>query len=363
MAKCFPQFDHNYNQVSRELMYNWFNKHLHLGQSEPVVEKPFVPVPPKELSAFDEAHPRPKDAIGAEALRKNMAKASEKQMAALYPKDAESLKDFRRVVGSGLRVLINDKLPKETEVESRNIGEQAPVSDARLVKLVLGRKGAGEQIPAIQLRGQDFNGTVVIWIHPDGKGSLFHEGKVIPAARSILDKKAAILAPDVFMTGEFQGAKSPAVHVDFAGFTFGYNRPLLANRVHDILTVIGFAKGPEYVRRVHLAGFGKAGPWVLLARGLCGDAVDRTAVDGDQFLFDNVSSTDHEMMLSGALKYGGLAAFAALCPPRELYLHNYRPSQPRNILEEAYKTANAADKLSISTAKATEENVIDWLLR
>src|SRR5262249_23895046 len=31
LAKCFPQFGHNYNQVSREVMYNWFNKHLDLG--------------------------------------------------------------------------------------------------------------------------------------------------------------------------------------------------------------------------------------------------------------------------------------------------------------------------------------------
>jgi hypothetical protein len=363
MAKCFPQFDHNYNQVSRELMYNWFNKHLHLGQPEPVVEKPFVPVPPKELSVYDEQHPRPKDAVGAEALRKYVTQVSEKQMAALCSKDAGSLNDFRRVVGTGLRVLINDKLPKQAEVECRIIGEQAPVSDTRLVKLVLGRKGAGEQIPAIQLRGLDFNGTVVIWIHPDGKGSLFQEGKVIPAAQRILDKKAAILAPDVFLTGEFQEVQKPAVNADFAGFTFGYNRPLVANRVHDILTTIGYANGPEHVKRIHLVGIGKAGPWVLLACGLCGDTVDRAAVDGDQFLFDNVASADHEMMLPGALKYGGLTAFAALCPPRELYLHNYRPSLPSNILEGAYKTTNAADKLSISTAKASEENVIDWLLR
>src|SRR5919108_699085 len=41
MARAFPQFKHNYNQVSREVMYNWFNKHLRLGQPEPVVEKPF----------------------------------------------------------------------------------------------------------------------------------------------------------------------------------------------------------------------------------------------------------------------------------------------------------------------------------
>ena len=75
MAKCFPQFGHNYNQVSREVMYNWFNKHLNLEQTEPVVEKPFVPVPPKELSVFDAEHPRPKDAADAVTLRATMTRA------------------------------------------------------------------------------------------------------------------------------------------------------------------------------------------------------------------------------------------------------------------------------------------------
>ena len=72
MAKCFPQFGHNYNQVSREVMYNWFNKHLELGQSEPVVEKPFVPVPPRELSVYDDEHPRPKDAVELACFRRGL---------------------------------------------------------------------------------------------------------------------------------------------------------------------------------------------------------------------------------------------------------------------------------------------------
>src|SRR5438477_265387 len=110
MAKCFPQFKHNYNQVSRELMYNWFNKHLHLGQPEPVMEKPFVPVPPRELSVYDEQHPRPKDAVGANELREYLTKSSQKQIDALSSKDADGLSRFRRVIGMSLRVMINDKL-------------------------------------------------------------------------------------------------------------------------------------------------------------------------------------------------------------------------------------------------------------
>jgi dienelactone hydrolase len=106
MAKCFPQFGHNYNQVSRELMYNWFNKHLQLGQPEPVVEKPFEPVPPKELSVYDAEHPEPTDAANAERLRQYLTEVSDRQLAALTPKNAKGLEDYRRVIGTALRVMI-----------------------------------------------------------------------------------------------------------------------------------------------------------------------------------------------------------------------------------------------------------------
>src|SRR5262249_12715066 len=121
MAKTFKQFGHNYNQVSREVMYNFFNKHLKLGLPEPVVEQPFVPVPPKELSVFDAQHPLPKDAVNAEGLRRHLTEASDKQIAALKPKDAEGLKEFRRVVGTALRVMNHDTLPGPGAVEAREV--------------------------------------------------------------------------------------------------------------------------------------------------------------------------------------------------------------------------------------------------
>ncbi|HMF13880.1 MAG TPA: hypothetical protein VKE94_16295, partial [Gemmataceae bacterium] len=95
MARCFPQFDHNYNQVSREVMYNWFNKHLDLGQKDPVTEKPFEPVPPADLTVFDASHPRPKDATPVDRLRQLMTEESDKRIAALQPRDTKGLQRYR----------------------------------------------------------------------------------------------------------------------------------------------------------------------------------------------------------------------------------------------------------------------------
>jgi dienelactone hydrolase len=362
MARAFLQFDHNYNQVSREVMYNWFNKHLRLGQPEPVVEKPFVPVPPQELSVYDAAHPRPADATDAHGLRTYLTEMAARQMQALLPRDADSLKEFQRVLGTALQAMVGDQLPAAEEVEVQEVGDPGEQDGLRWRKYLLSRKGKGEQIPAIGIIGQEFDGTVVVWVHSAGKASLFKDGKLVPAAQRIVDQKAAIFAPDLFLTGEFHGAKAPEVDRNYAGFTFGYNRPLLANRVHDLLTVLAFIKNHERTKTVHLVGFEQAGPWVALARGLCGDAVRRTAADGNQFRFEKVTTASDEMMLPGALKYGGLLALVGLSAPSELMLHNY-DATGASWLKAPYQAAGATDHLQMLAEMVPAEKVVEWLLR
>src|SRR5205823_5834549 len=118
LARCFPQFGHNYNQVSREVMYGWFNKHLRLAHAEPVRERSLVPVPPKELSVYDDDHPRPGDEVGADGVRRVLTEQAHKQMAALAPTDATRLAEFRRVVSKALHVMVHDALPAADDVEA-----------------------------------------------------------------------------------------------------------------------------------------------------------------------------------------------------------------------------------------------------
>ena len=362
-AKAWLEFGHNYNQVAREFMYNWFNKHLKLNQPEPVVEKPFVPVPPKELAVFDDQHPLPKDAVDAEALRKYLTETSDKQIMALLPKDEASLKEYRRVIGGALPTLIADTLPPASEVEDRADAKPEEKDGVITRKLLLTRKGQGEAIPALGLRGKEHAGAVVVWIHPEGKRSLWKDGKLVPAAQQIIDAKGAILAPDVFMTGELEGAKPAPVNANYAGFTYGYNRSLLANRVHDILTALAFAKGHPSTKSLHLVGWGSAGPWALLARGVSGDAVARTAVDIDGYRFDKVRTINDEMMLPGALKYGGLPAFAGLCAPGELFVHNIRNSGMGQWVKAAYQSSGNAERLETSGEAAPADKLIGWILK
>jgi hypothetical protein len=347
--------------VSRGVMENWFNEQLKLGLPTPVHERPFEPVLPRKLSVYDDQHPRPKDEVGAEGVKKVLTEISEKQIAVLVPTDATKLAEFRRVVGSALRVMIHDSLPATDDVEATEVGPKEE-QDGRIAHtFLLTRKGQNEAIPAYGVRGPEHDGTVVIWIHPKGKASLFADGKLVPEAQAILDRKSAILAIDVFGVGEL--AAKPAVNAQYAGYTFGYNRPLVAERVHDILTTIAIAKKHPQVKTIHLIGWESAGPWVVLARALAGDAVTRTAADLDGFRFDAIKSNADPMMLPGAVKYGGMAAFAALYAPGELLLHNHRGTGTGRLAPDAYRAAGADSKLSREPLKLSGAKVVEWVVR
>jgi hypothetical protein len=359
MAKTFPQFGHNYNQVSREVMYNFFNKHLRLGQPEPVVERPFVPVPAQELSVYDANHPRPTDAVDAQGVRRYWTAESKRHLQQL--RDPFDAQQFRRVIGTALRVMMADTLPEERDIVANRVAERG--ERITITEYIIGRKDSGEKVPAVLVSSGQANGPMVVWVHPDGRGSLWDSQKqLVPDARHILKGGASILAVEVMRTGENTKTPLPPMDRSYAGYTFGYNRTLLANRVHDILTAVAFAQTLSREAPVDLLGLGKAGPWVVLARGLCGKAVRRTAADLNQVRLEDVSRIDDEWMLPGARKYGGMSALCALCAPHEIYLSNTK-GLDRQWADAAYRAEGNSGRLHWIEQATPSRHLVDWLRR
>ncbi len=350
-------FPHNYNQPSREVMYNFFNKHFKFGVNGPITEKPFKPVPPNELSVFDEKHPKPKDFVGAAELKRNLTAAQEKQLASLLPKDKISLAKFQEIEHAALRAMMTDQLPASSDVEVVSQTGNKEIDGVVTREVVLSRKGKGERVKGMIVHGADFDGRGVIWVHPEGIASVWKDDKLVPAARAIVDKGGAFLVIDTFPVN------TKATSFGYAGYFFGYNRALLAERVHDILTAVAYAKSNDRVKSLHIVGFEKAGPWAVLARGLCGDDIGRTAADLNGFNFANVTNFDDEMMLPGALKYGGLMTLAGAIAPHELYLHNAKGTGSAAHLTAAYEAARQATKLERREEKSDGVTVVNWLLR
>ncbi|MDB5290937.1 MAG: hypothetical protein JWL69_2178 [Phycisphaerales bacterium] len=353
-------FEHNYNQVSRELMYNWMNKHLALGLAEPVTEQPFVPVPPKELSVYDAEHPLPADSTDAATLRKAMTAGSDAQVVALAKEPSE----YRRVIGTALRAIVGDKLPGRGEVLVGDSRGPKASDGLTIEKGTIQRRGGGSRVPYVAITPADWNGTVVVWAHPEGKVSLFDaQEKPSPLVQKLLDGKSAVLAPDLFLTGELLGpagvpqpGSAKYAGFTFAGYRYGYNPALLASRTSDVLSAIALAREWEGVKAVRLVGFGKAGIAALLARGLAGDAVDRAALDLDHFDFEQVKDANGEMMLPGAIKYGGVWGIVPLCSSGSTALWN-APETPRPEL--VAKTT----KVQIVEGKGEAAAMLTWLLR
>lgn len=360
-AHVWKEFKHNYNQPAREMMYGWFNKYLKLGHADPVVEQPFVPVPPAQLSVYDSAHVLPPDASTTAGLRRYLTEASDKQLAALKPRDAASLAEFKRVFGTALRVMIGDKLPAGGDLHEyapRKVGNS---KDYSMVRSYIGRQGTSQTIPVYYIRGKETSGEVLVLAHTGGLEGL-SKGPMAALLKEAAERKMAVLVVDPFLTGEGESNRPPPVDLKYAGFTFGYNRTILANRVGDILSAVAYARDRWKATKIHLAGFEKAGPWVVLARALCGNTVDRCAADMNGFRFEDIGGTADENMLPGVLKYGGMAKLAALCAPGNLYLHNLPRTGLGDWLPAAYSAAGAADRLQLVPEKTSSEKVLAWLL-
>lgn len=358
-AKAWVNFPHNMNQPAREFMESWFAKHL-LGRTGPVTEKPFVPVPPKELSVYDADHPRPADELDAPKLRAAMAKTSDAQMAKLAPTDAASLAKFRPVVGTALRVLVGELPAGATLVKGPE--ELKLAGGVKVHKAVMGRAEGGDAVPALGILGGTFAGSIVVWVHPAGKAGAFENGRPVPAVQKLLDAGFGVLAPDLLGTGEQPPTKPFAVDKTYAGFTFGYNRPLLAERVRDVLTAAAFARTVLKAKAVHVAGWDAFGPVAVLAKAAAGDAVGKTAADLDRFRFEAITDVNDPMMLPGAVKYGGLPAFLALCAPGRLLAHNDAGAEVGQLPAAAYAAAGAKDQLTRVPEKLPPEKVAEWLV-
>ena len=341
-GKFFP-YPHNYNVHSREMMYDFMNAHLKLDQKSPVREQPFVPVPPAQLSAFDKDHPLPADAVDAPTLRKTMTQASDAQLAELA-KDNDA---WTKMIRVALEAMIVDRLPSAGDVEIiESSAAQPPTEEGGEWTGVLSRKGAGERVAFRAIFPRDWKGDVIVWAHPDGCASL-------SKALALVDRGSAVLAIDPFIT-TITPPKANGSNPAYAGFELCYNRSVVANRAHDLLSAIAMAKGWNETRSVKLAGFAGSGVEALLTRCVGGDAIDRAVIDLDQFDFDRVTEDVDPMLLPGALKYGGVGGWLPLCTNGHTRLHNRRridspvaPAVPAAVVE--------------APSRLTEAEAITWL--
>ena len=366
-AKYF-KFPHNYNQHSRMMMYNFFNRTLSLGINE-IVERDFMPLAVADATVFDAEHPAPVKTEAAEvALLHALDAAQQKQIAALTPQDAGSLKEFRKVIGGALEAMIGRGLPPAESTHFEKPDESARNGFLEF-KGVLSLKSQGEELPAVFLLPQNWNKQVVLWFDLAGKNRLFAaDGQPNLQTSRLLKAGFAIGSADLYLTGDFTDNHEPVAQMpvvknprEFAGFTLGYNHPLFAQRVHDVLTCLSSAKYHEQKpAKVHLVGVNGAGVIVAAACAVAGNAVSSIAVDTVGFRFESITEIRDVNLLPGAVKYGDVPAILALCSSTKIAVAGETASSV-GLMKSAY-TATGAMNDFLPTSD-DDSAIVDWLLK
>ncbi|MFP6668687.1 MAG: alpha/beta hydrolase family protein [Pirellulales bacterium] len=371
---CRPmlQFPHNYNYESRKTMYAWFNRHLQLGLTEPIDEEDYEPLTPGEYTVWNDQHPKPAGGDDYErSLTKYLGETSDKQMAALAPKNATSLQRFRRLVGGAFRSIIGRELPPADDIQRTKVDKQERRGFIYFED-ILRLETRGEELPVISLfpTSTRWNGDVVIWVDGRGKRGMFDSaGEVRSEVRRLLDGGASVVGADLFQQGEFLPDDQPlgqqrAVRNprQAAAYTFCYNDTLFARRVHDILTVLSWIRGDEHApKRVNMIGVNGGGPLAAAVRAVAGAAVDRAAIDTAEFRFVDLKSYRDPHFLPGAVKYGGLGAMLALSAPNPLWIAGENGATPTTVAA-AYAASGKPKNVKSSDLQNTADAGVSWLL-
>jgi len=361
-------FPHNYNAVTRSAFYTFLNKHFKLGFPSPVIETDFDPRPPERLSVWDDEHPAPK-AADADFERKLVAWLTEdadRQLVAA----AATPGGMKSLIRPAVEVVLGRTFATAGDVQwlpqhKQDRGDWYASSGTLL------NKTYGEEVTAVCLCPKQWNGWVVVWLDGSGKAALSSaDGGVRPAVLKLVQGGAAVLGADLFLQGgePVKETRVVANSREFAGYSFGYNHPLFAQRAHDVLTIVSLIRrvdlGPcPNPKTVAVAGWGSAGPIVAAASAVADEAIDRTAVDTGRFRFGHLLDYRDPMFLPGGAKYLDLPGMIALNAPRPLWLAG--ESEEPAIITAAYRAASRADGLVVFSGKAAQKEgaAAEWLLK
>lgn len=366
-------FPHNYNAVSRSAFYTWLNRHFQLGFQEPVVEQDYEPLSRAQLTVWDAQHPAPKadDPEFERRLLKWFTEDADRQLRAA----AASPERFRHDVGKAVQVLIGRTYEKAGETEWQAEARQDRGAYFQLSGLVR-NKTYGEELPVIVLQPKQGKGRAVLWLDSAGKASLFQDDEAVkPAVQHLLKEGLTVVGADLLFQGEFLADGQPVKQTrtvanprEFAGYTYGYNPSLFAQRTHDVLTLVKQLRtagisGLPRTTSVEVAGFGVAGPIVAAARAVSGEAISRAAVDTGGFRFGKLLDYRDPQFLPGGAKYLDLPGFLALSAPQPLWLAG--EGKEPDLVTGFYRTAGQPKALAAYAGDSTglETSAAKWLLQ
>ena len=319
-------------------------------------ERDFQFLTSKELTVWDGAHPIPAgENVGAPhelAVMHWFHEQSARQLdPLLHPKTLGDVDKAREIIGGALEVMIGSKLP------GMAIFAPSTKEDKGDYFLLRGWT-ACESVKCTFLYPKKWNYDVALVLSLKGEAAILTErGEPTEQSRKLLDDGVAIACPDLYMR---EAKKNPNVYASrklagfegYAGFQYGYNPTLFAERVHDALVMIAMIRDHAQHRTAHLRvhGMDGAGMIAAAATALARDQVTELHVDTEGFRFANLKDVWDADFLPGAVKYGDVAGILELCAPVKLFLEDSDPTVCE-MVGSAYQAAGAPNEFTAAATK------------
>jgi dienelactone hydrolase len=157
---------------------------------------------------------------------------------------------------------------------------------------------------------------------------------------------------DAFNTGR---ARAPRDTSD--RFFTTYNRTDDANRVQDVLTALAWLKRQPGIRRVGLAGLGRAGLWCVLAQGLAPE-LHAVVADADRFASGRDDAYLSGLSIPHVRRVGGLQTALILRLGGRVHVHHTADAFETAAAEASAKASGAGGQLEVKRERLSDAEVV-----
>ncbi len=337
---------HNYDKDSREAVYKFFNERL-LNKMGPVAEQPFRAEFPNDLLALHN-RTRPANALkNLDEVVASMIKDDRAMTSRLQPRDSATLASAREGFGERLKYSLLAARPKAADLLSQKIAALPGGGE----KLVLGRVGKGDRVPAVWISPRNVNPGVppTLVVHPAGLAAVTN----LPLVKTLQSRGGIVMSIDAFQTGTAVAPRDTSNRA-FANFNLTND----AARVQDILTALEYLRNRSKAQTVNLVGLEMAGVWAYFARTLAGEGVN-LAADLNQFAADTDAEYVNKLYIPGVRKAGDFNAAAVMNTQGRLLVYNASAQFPAEWTRQAAAAAHSEFDLRPGSVDTTA--LVAWL--